>query len=140
MKENSYLNDLQESIKKQKDFLELLQKRQDLITENINQGFYKMTIDLVNAKILFLESENKINMLKKIIKEKEDYFKKFAEEFDKNWANMQKDYTQVIATAKLNARHNPQIAKIVSAINWEGVEQNKQAKLEVYQRLKKMLN
>jgi len=128
-----YLQQLQDSIDEQKKLLSLLELKVKLLGGTIKEE----TLESVDKQISYIKIGNELSSLKKVIDEKESYFKKYAIEFQKDWEDVEKNYSQLFSKAK--ASDNPNVKDLLHRINHEMIQREPQTKVYVYKRLKALL-
>jgi len=128
-----YLQQLQDSIDEQKKLLSLLELKVKLLGSTIKEE----TLESIDKQISYIKIKNELSSLKKVIDEKESYFKKYAIEFEKDWEEVEKNFSQIFSKAK--ASNNPNVKDFLQRINYEMVEIEPQTKVYFYKRLKALL-
>jgi hypothetical protein len=150
-----YLQQLQNSISQQKELLRLLTEKQshlaykaeklkqgsaNLSNENTDNDLLKITnyeLESLDAQISYIKIGNEISSLKKVIDEKESYFKKYAAEFEKDWAEVEKHFSELFLKAK--SSNNATVKEFLARLNYEMIEREPQTKVFIYKRLKALL-
>ena len=137
-----YLQQLQDSISEQKELLRFLKLKQNALISYVKeQEPYRSSIEsleFLDAKISSIKIKNEISSLSKVIDEKESYFKKYSIEFEKDWAEVEKHFSETFLKAK--SSDNINIKEFISRLNHEMIEREPQTKVFIYKRLKALLN
>jgi hypothetical protein len=128
-----YLQQLQDSIDEQKKLLSLLELKVKLLGGAVKEE----TLESVDKQISYIKIKNELSSLKKVIDEKESYFKKYAIEFEKDWEEVEKNFSQLFSKAK--ASNNPAVKDLLQRINYEILQREPQQKVYIYKVLKKLL-
>jgi hypothetical protein len=150
--QTSYAIKLQEKLQPTIEMLQLLSRKKDLLNEQLaclNRPF-KEEIDEkqeianllaeVNIKIELIEMEGRIHTLEKIVKEKQEYFKKWAIDFDMKIATVKKDHEKVLATARAAAlKGNKEIEKFLANVDQSIIDSGIEYKVNFHFQLLKLL-
>jgi hypothetical protein len=139
-----YLQQLQDSISQQKELLKFLELKEKFLLNKIAEKESELTeyyrnddLEYIDSKISSIKIKNEISSLKKIIDEKESYFKKYAAEFEKDWEQVEKDFSTLFLKAK--GSNNANVKDFFQKINYEMIEREPQTKVYVYKRLKALM-
>jgi hypothetical protein len=139
-----YLQQLQDSISQQKELLKFLELKEKFLLNKIAEKESELTecyknddLEYIDSKISSIKIKNEISSLKKVIDEKESYFKKYAAEFEKDWEQVEKDFSTLFLKAK--GSNNANVKDFFQKINYEIIEREPQTKVYVYKRLKALL-
>lgn len=150
-----YANVLEETLKKQKTMLGLLERKVKLIDEAC-EGYLKWAellaaantsggaplephkiseLQYVDYQIQKIKTEGEIDVLKRVIAEKENYFKQYMAQFEKDIKEVELRYDKLLAVAKRS--QNEKVVKLLSTVVWERIEGDDEAKIALYKQLKK---
>jgi hypothetical protein len=139
-----YLQQLQDSISQQKELLRFLELKEKWLLNKIAEKESELTeyyrnddLEYIDAKIYSIKIKNEISSLKKVIDEKESYFKKYAAEFEKDWAEVEKHFSELFLKAK--SSNNATVKEFLARLNHEMIEREPQTKVFIYKRLKALL-
>lgn len=131
-----YLFDLESTLDLQKELLARLEKRIVFLTE-----LEPIFDDQKNEnQILIIKTKAEIGALKHIIKEKHDYFVKYAASMGKQEIEFDEKFDSVLEKAQLKAKSNLEIQDILSKVNIEEVKLVKDSKLFLYNKLSSLIN
>jgi hypothetical protein len=84
---------------------------------------------------LIIKTNAEIASLRQIIKEKQDYFKKFCESFDVEYQAMEDNYVELMEAAYKASENNETLYLLLNAPNKEEIESDKESKLTYYKRV-----
>lgn len=135
MLQHPYINTLQSTLDKHKKLLECLEKRLILIHNNysLKDEYEKNEIEITKIKTL-----GEIESIKKVIYERESYFKKYIIQFSKDAEEVDKNFDKVLSYVKANSNKIKGAPELLSSINWETIKDNLEVKIKVYERLKSL--
>jgi len=126
-----YIKELQDTLKVHKKMLDCLEKRLVLIhTDYATKNEYEKN----EIEITKIRTQGEIDALKKVIKAREDYFEKYMQNFIVEVEEMESNFENTISKAK-KIKEAQDLLKLV---DWKVVEENIQAKIKLYQRLKNL--
>ena len=91
MSKKTYLDELMETIAPQKQLAQLFKEKIREINSIIDSDFSCTDLEVINYKIEIVKTKQELFTLEKVIKEKEEYFKKYAIQFEL-------DYSEAIKT------------------------------------------
>jgi len=131
-----YLQNLKNTLVTQKTMKECLEKRLFLIhLDYVNKSeFEKNEIEITKIK-----TQGEIDVLKRVIDEKENYFIKYMKQFVIDIEEVDKEYENIINKAKKKATTNIDMTKLLGSVNWKAVEENIEIKIHLYKRIKDLL-
>jgi hypothetical protein len=131
-----YLQNLKNTLVTQKTMKECLEKRLFLIhLDYVNKSEYEKN----EIEITKIKTQGEIDVLKRVIDEKESYFIKYMKQFVVDIEEVEKEYDSVLQKAKIKAINNTAITNILNSVNWRVVEENAEVKIYLYKRLKDLL-
>jgi len=131
-----YIDNVKQSMNITKEMIGLLEKRIELATKEIpNKSEYESN----ELKILIHKTTSEIITLKKVFFEKKNYFEKYEIEFEKDFENAKEKFSWLLKRAQSNKGKNPKIDEFLSTIDMKIIEENPQAKVYAYKRIKKIL-
>lgn len=136
--EKVYYSVLKENIEVQHKLLGLLEQKVEATSEELKKPkLAKLTA--IDLEISIIRTNAEIDSLKKVLQEKETYFQKYAEKFEKDVAEMNINFAKVLKRAEFEAAKKPQLAEFLSKGKNVDLENNLEAKLYFYNRLKAFL-
>lgn len=132
-----YMKTLQDKLTPAKQKLECLEKRIVFIQEGdmITGTPYQKN----EAMILLIETREKIEAIKRIIKEKEAYFLKFMAQYIEDMDEIDSNFDNVVARARKQAETDEALAEFLGKIFWENLNKNTESKIYFYKQIKKRL-
>lgn len=131
-----YLTELQNTIQSQIDLLDCLKKRVDILTNRKHDDEYLSNED----KIQIIKTNAEISSLSQIIVEKQNYFVKYAKDFDEEYALMENNYDMVMKTANVMASGNDNLNRLLKTPDLQHILNDKEAKLYFYKRVLSFIN
>ena len=133
-KKNKYIDTINESLDLSKEILSLLEARIELIKEEIAT---KSEYEQNEYKIVIYKTNQEIEVLKKIIREKEAYLKKYVENFEKDWKEVESNF--VLLLAKARNSNKEQVKALLSKTNFDVADSDCEAKVFLYKKLKSII-
>lgn len=129
-----YAKVLQDTLAIHKKMLDCLEKRLTLIhidyaTKN---EYEKNEIEIVKIK-----THGEIDSLKKVIKQREEYFVNYMKQFAVDLDECEKEYEKVLNKAKSSKDIN--VIEFLKTVNWQGAEEHIEVKIKLYQRIKALV-
>ena len=143
-KDHPYLDNLQKTLERQKKLLEHLELRRVILLDILKEkpdNLYANdtprydTLRYNDYEITLIETEGRIESQKRSVKEKEQYFIKFIQQFAIDLKDCEKFFDTVVEKAKKMATSNKRIKDIVDSINWSNVDTNDEVKVALFKRL-----
>jgi hypothetical protein len=131
--QKSYLEELTDTLSEQIEVLNLYKVKLEML-----KCFYEAqntTIEIVENKLEYLKTKKEISVLEKVIKEKTNYFESYSIIFAQKYADMSKDFDTVLDKARKKKDSN--LTSMLKSVNWDVININKEAKLNLYNELKK---
>ena len=137
--ESTYLKSLNDSIKDTLEMRDRLVFRNNKLEERFKQLNKYDDYELNEFRILMLKTQGEINALNKVINEKQEYFKNYASEYEKDLKECNVNYDSVIEKAKLVKNKRSDIANALNTVKWDVQKENEEARVFFYKRLKDLL-
>jgi hypothetical protein len=131
-----YLNELEATLTIQRDLLARLENRVLMLSNSMTDSEY----DNNENHILIIKTNAEIGSLKHIIREKHDYFVKYAESVGKEYSELDEKFDAVLKKAKHKAKTNEALKYIVEKVNIEKIKTNRESKLYLYNKMLSLLN
>jgi len=131
-----YMENLKATLVTQKNMKECLEKRLRLIDIDLSK---KNEYELNEIEITKIRTIGEIDVLKRVIYEKENYFIKYMQQFIKDVEELDKNYEKVIAEARTKAKTNPHIDNTLKSVKWDVVKTNMEVKIHLYKRLRDLM-
>jgi hypothetical protein len=131
-----YLQNLKNTLVTQKTMKECLEKRLFLIhLDYANKSEYEKN----EIEITKIKTQGEIDVLKRVIDEKENYFIKYMKQFVLDVEEVDREYQNILDKAKIKAINNTEMVNVLDSVNWKVVQENIEVKIHLYKRLKDLL-
>lgn len=139
MSKKNYLDELMETLAPQKQLAQLLKDKIVEIKKIVDSDNTISELDKINFKIEVIRTTQELFTLEKVLKEKEDYFKKYAIQFEKDYQEANQRYKQVIEKAKIKAKTDATVKSLLEKVNFQAIETSKELKVTFYKRFKNLV-
>jgi hypothetical protein len=139
MSKKNYLDELMETLAPQKQLSQLLKDKIVEIKKIVDSDNTINELDKINFKIEVIRTTQELFTLEKVLKEKEDYFKKYAIQFEKDYQEANQRYKQVIEKAKIKAKTDATVKSLLEKVNFQAIETSKELKVTFYKRFKNLV-
>ena len=126
-----YIKELQDTLKTHKKMLDCLEKR--LVLIHIDYAT-KNEYEKNEIEITKIRTQGEIDALKKVIKAREEYFEKYMQNFVVEIEEAENNFESILAKAKKTQEGK----HLLNFVDWKVIEENAQAKIKLYQRLKNL--
>jgi hypothetical protein len=137
-KQRTFIDVLRDKLVPMQDMLSLLEKQIEYIDEDLKSG--KRDKREENAdRILRLKTLQEIDTLKKILHEKEQYYMKYAKQFELDLAEANENWDKVIKKAWIAAKKNYALMNLMKQANFDEAKTNDESKVIIYTKLKKFI-
>ncbi len=131
-----YMDRLKKTLESYKYHLTCLEKRMVLID---NDSANCSDFELNEKEILKIKTISEIDVLKRTIKLKEDYFVKYFKITSVELDEMERNFNKIINEAKAKRLKNKAVNKLMSEVRKDVLKSNDEVKLTYYKLLKKAL-
>jgi hypothetical protein len=142
-KKHPYTKELQKTLDVARLKISCLEKRVELIDKYY---FTKHLLSFLNsayskneAMLTKIATQNEISALKRVIKEKEQYFVEYMKQYVEDIEEVESNFERVVKEANEKAKTNETLRVFLSKIIWENLEKNTEAKIYFYKQIKKQL-
>lgn len=132
-----YLKTLQGTLSGFYKLQERLVKDTILIKENYAT---KSEFEKNRIEISIIKTNNEIESINKVIDARENYFKKYIQQFVIDLKECDDNFDSVLETAKQKSAKNNNILNTLNSIVWDVVNSNIEAKIKLYQHIKKIIS
>jgi hypothetical protein len=139
MSKKNYLDELMETLAPQKELAQLLKAKIEEIKKIVDSDDLISELDKINFKIEVIRTTQELFTVEKVLKEKEDYFKKYAIQFEKDYQEANQKYKQLIEKAKLKAKTDSNVKSLLEKVNFQAIETSKELKVTFYKRFKNLV-
>ena len=134
----TFIDDLRDKMLPMQEMLRLLQEQVRYIDIDLESGT-RTPREQIADKILRLKTEHEIETLKKILHEKEQYYIKYAKQFELDLAEANENWDKVLKKAWVAAKKNPNLMQLMKQANFEEAKTNDESKVIMYTKLKKFI-
>jgi hypothetical protein len=131
-----YLNELESTLNIQRDLMNRLENRVLMLENATVDSEYESN----ENQILIIKTNAEIGSLKHIIREKHEYFVKYAQSVGKEYSELDEKFDAVFKKAKQKAKTNEALKHIVEKVNIEKIKTNRESKLYLYNKLLSLIN
>ena len=139
MSKKSYLDELMETLVPQQQLSQLLKKKIEEIKKIVSSDNLITELDKINFQIEVIRTTQELFTVEKMLKEKEDYFKKYAIQFEKDYQEANQKYKQLIEKAKIKAKTDATVKSLLEKVNFQAIETSKELKVTFYKRFKNLV-
>jgi len=135
-KQKTYLEVLQETMQPMKDMLSYYEKR----LKYIDQDFDSKSIREQNEdQILRIKTIQEMDVLKKILHQKNEYFKHYAAQFEQDLKEAKKNFKKTVEKCWEVAKNNDALLKLMNAANFKEAEKNDEVLVIMYNKFKQFI-
>jgi hypothetical protein len=131
-----YLKELESTLDVQRELLSRLQQRVKLLSEQKPESEFE---ENENA-IQIIKSNAEIGALQHIIREKHDYFVKYAASIGNEIIELDQKFDAVYNKALEQADSNEVLKRLVRSIDIDKLKTHKESKLYLYNKLMSLIN
>lgn len=146
---SKYAQDLQKNLDTQKEMKNLLEMKITMLEQNLKHYNVEFTkdstivplngrvIDLpyIDMKITVIKTRGELNVLNKIIEEKEKYYAGWLEQFKKDVADCNLRYKHTLSIAQKSTK--PVVQRLLQNVVWPRIEESIEHKIALYKQLRK---
>ena len=137
-KQRTFIDDLRDKLVPMKDMLTLLEKQIEYIDWDLASS--GRTPREKNAdKILRIKTLSEIDTLKRILHEKEQYYIKYAKQFELDLQEANRNWDVVLKKAWVAAKKNEALMQLMKQANFDEAKTNDESKVIMYTKLKKFI-
>jgi acetylornithine/succinyldiaminopimelate/putrescine aminotransferase len=137
-KQKTYLDVLQESMQPMKDMQSYYEKRIKLIDQALadtSRTLWEQNED----RILRIKTLQEIDVLKKILHQKNEYFKNYAAQFEQDLKEAKKNFKETVKKCWVVAEKNDALMKLMNAANFKEAERNDEVLVIMYNKFKQFV-
>ena len=132
-----YISELKATLDTQKELLSLLEKKAYELEKN--RVFSDESIESLNLQIDLIDTQARMETVRKVITQKSDYFEKFAKNFEVEYSEMLTNYKLVMERAEKLKFKIPQIEMLLKSCDPIELEKNREVRLFFYKKVKALL-
>jgi hypothetical protein len=135
-KQKTYLEVLQDTMQPMKDMLTYYEKRLKYIDEEFDS---KPIREQNEDKILRIKTIQEMDVLKKILHQKNEYFKNYARQFEQDLKEAKKNFKETVKKCWVVAEKNEALMKLMNAANFKEAERNDEVLVIMYNKFKQFV-
>jgi ribosomal protein L16 Arg81 hydroxylase len=135
-KQKTYLQVLQDTMQPMKDMLSYYEKRLKYIDEEFDS---KSTREQNEDQILRIKTIQEMDVLKKILHQKNEYFKHYAAQFELDLKEAKKNFKKTVEKCWDVAKTNDALMKLMKAANFKEAEKNDEVLVIMYNKFKQFV-
>ena len=134
-----YALTLESKLQKQYEMMGLLEEKRHLLKRLTSNQLSELStseeLEHVERQIQLIRTQGEIDVLKKVINEKEKYFRFYMVEFEKDEADMLTHWKHTLSIAERSTK--PNVIKLLANMEPEFLENNLEHKIAFYKQLRK---
>jgi ribosomal protein L16 Arg81 hydroxylase len=135
-KQKTYLQVLQDTMRPMKDMLSYYEKRLKYIDEEFDS---KSAREQNEDQILRIKTIQEMDVLKKILHQKNEYFKHYAAQFELDLKEAKKNFKKTVEKCWEVAKTNDALMKLMKAANFKEAEKNDEVLVIMYNKFKQFV-
>jgi ribosomal protein L16 Arg81 hydroxylase len=135
-KQKTYLQVLQDTMQPMKDMLSYYEKRLKYIDEDFDS---KSAREQNEDQILRIKTIQEMDVLKKILHQKNEYFKHYAAQFEIDLKEAKKNFKKTVEKCWEVAKTNDALMKLMKAANFKEAEKNDEVLVIMYNKFKQFV-
>jgi hypothetical protein len=136
IKQKTYLQVLQDTMQPMKDMLSYYEKRLKYIDEEFDS---KSLREQNEDQILRIKTIQEMDVLKKILHQKNEYFKNYAAQFERDLKEAKKNFKETVKKCWIVAEKNEALMKLMKAANFKEADQNEEVLVIMYNKFKQFV-
>jgi hypothetical protein len=137
-KQHTFIDVLRDKLVPMQEMLSLLEKQIEYIDADLKSKA-KTPREANSDKILRLKTLQEIDTVKKILHEKEQYYMKYAKQFELDLAEANENWDKVIKKSWIAAKKNETLMQLMKQANFYEAKTNDESKVIMYTKLKKFI-
>lgn len=138
MAQKSYLEVLQDSMQPMKDLLSYYELRIKMIDEALEDK-KRTSWEHNEDRILRIKTLQEIDTLKKILFQKNEYFKNYAAQFEQDLKEAKKNFKETVKKCWVVAEKNDALMKLMKAANFKEADKNDEVLVIMYNKFKQFV-
>lgn len=135
-KQKSYLQVLQDTMQPMKDMLLYYEIRLKYIDEEYDS---KSPREQNEEQILRIKTIQEMDVLKKILHQKNEYFKNYAARFEQDLKDAKKNFKKTVEKCWEVAKTNDALMKLMKAANFKEADKNDEVLVIMYNKFKQFV-
>lgn len=136
-KQKTYLQVLQETMQPMKDMLSYYEKRMKFIDEALKSDISEREKN--EDQILRIKTIQEMDVLKKILHQKNEYFKHYAAQFEQDLKEAKKNFKETVKKCWIVAEKNEALMKLMKAANFKEADKNDEVLVIMYNKFKQFV-
>lgn len=138
MEQKSYLQTLQDTMQPMKDMLAYYELRMKFIEKALSNKEVSER-EKNEDRILRIKTIQEMDVLKKILHQKNDYFKNYARQFEQDLKEAKKNFKETVKKCWVVAEKNEALMKLMNAANFKEAERNDEVLVIMYNKFKQFV-
>lgn len=138
METKSYLQTLQETMQPMKDMLGYYEVRLRYIDKSLKDDMVSDR-EKNEDRILRIKTIQEMDVLKKILHQKNEYFKNYARQFELDLKDAKKNFKETVKKCWVVAEKNEALMKLMNAANFKEAERNDEVLVIMYNKFKQFV-
>lgn len=138
MEQKSYLQTLQDTMQPMKDMLSYYELRMKFIEKSLQDSNISER-EKNEERILKIKTVQEIDVLKKILFQKNEYFKNYARQFELDLKEAKKNFKETVKKCWVVAEKNEPLMKLMKAANFKEAESNDEVLVIMYNKFKQFV-
>ena len=135
-KQKTYLQVLQDTMQPMKDLLSYYEKRLKFIDEEFD---LKSLREQNEDQILRIKTIQEMDVLKKILHQKNEYFKNYAAQFERDLKEAKKNFKETVKKCWIVAEKNEALMRLMKAANFKEADRNDEVLVIMYNKFKQFV-
>jgi hypothetical protein len=131
--ETPYMIKLQETMQPMRDLLSYYKARLKFIDEEMNS---KTLREQNEDQIIKIKTIQEIDVLEKILFQKNQYFENYSRQFELDLASAKKNFKEVVKKAWIKAEKNEVLMNLMKRANFKEADNNDEVLVIMYNKLK----
>ena len=136
-KQKSYLQVLQDTMQPMKDMLSYYEARMKYIDEALQTGISEREKN--EERILRIKTIQEMDVLKKILHQKNEYFKNYASQYESDLKEAKKNFKKTVEKCWEVAKTNDALMKLMKSANFKEAEKNDEVLVIMYNKFKQFV-
>jgi hypothetical protein len=136
-KQKTYLQVLQDTMQPMKDMLSYYEKRMKFIDEALKSDLSEREKN--EDQILRIKTIQEMDVLKKILHQKNEYFKHYAAQFEQDLKEAKKNFKETVKKCWIVAEKNEALMKLMKAANFKEADKNDEVLVIMYNKFKQFV-
>jgi hypothetical protein len=136
-KRKTYLEVLQDTMQPMKDMLSYYEKRMKFIDDALKSDISEREKN--EDRILRIKTIQEMDVLKKILHQKNEYFKHYAAQFELDLKEAKKNFKKTVEKCWEVAKTNDALMKLMKAANYKEAERDDEVLVIMYNKFKQFV-